>query len=87
MADYDVSIRCGDVLVHSGELVFADFDGIVVAPREAEKRYFALLMKSRSGEQYEEGIAGGENITRGVPKIRCAMIHKKPWTNQGFLVD
>ena len=46
MVDYDVSIRCGDVLVHSGELVFADFDGIVVAPRvKRKKRYFALLMK------------------------------------------
>jgi 4-hydroxy-4-methyl-2-oxoglutarate aldolase len=33
---YDVPVRCGDVLVHPGELVFADFDGIVVIPREVE---------------------------------------------------
>jgi 4-hydroxy-4-methyl-2-oxoglutarate aldolase len=33
---YDVPIHCGDVLVHSGELVFADFDGIVVVPQSVE---------------------------------------------------
>lgn len=54
MADYDVSIRCGDVLVHSGELVFADFDGIVVAPREAEKEVFRLAHEK----------VGAENSTR-----------------------
>ena len=34
---YDVPIRCGDVLVRPGELVYSDFDGIVVIPREVEK--------------------------------------------------
>ena len=29
---YDVPVMCGDVLVRSGQLVFADFDGIVVIP-------------------------------------------------------
>jgi 4-hydroxy-4-methyl-2-oxoglutarate aldolase len=33
---YDVPIRCGDVLVQPGELVFADFDGVVVVPRDVE---------------------------------------------------
>src|SRR5262249_46144115 len=30
---YDVPVRCGDVLVHPGDTVFADFDGIVVIPQ------------------------------------------------------
>lgn len=34
---FDVPIRCGDVLVQPGEIVFADFDGIVVIPKQAEK--------------------------------------------------
>ena len=29
---YDVPVRCGDVLVRPGDIVFADFDGIVVIP-------------------------------------------------------
>lgn len=33
---YDVPVRCGEVLVRPGELVFADFDGVVVIPREVE---------------------------------------------------
>jgi 4-hydroxy-4-methyl-2-oxoglutarate aldolase len=33
---YDVPIRCGEVLVHPGELILADFDGIVVVPRAVE---------------------------------------------------
>lgn len=35
--DYDVPITCGEVLVHPGELVFADYDGIVVIPKSVEK--------------------------------------------------
>ena len=30
---YDVPVRCGDVLVQTGDTIFADFDGIVVIPR------------------------------------------------------
>jgi 4-hydroxy-4-methyl-2-oxoglutarate aldolase len=37
MAAYDVPVRCGEVLVTPGELVFADFDGIVVVPRHVEE--------------------------------------------------
>jgi 4-hydroxy-4-methyl-2-oxoglutarate aldolase len=35
--DYDVPVRCGEVLVEPGSLIFADFDGIVVVPREIEE--------------------------------------------------
>lgn len=35
---YDVPIKCGEVLVHPGELIFADFDGIVVVPRAVEEQ-------------------------------------------------
>jgi 4-hydroxy-4-methyl-2-oxoglutarate aldolase len=37
---YDVPIRCGGVLVKPGNLVFADFDGIVVVPNEVEEAVF-----------------------------------------------
>jgi 4-hydroxy-4-methyl-2-oxoglutarate aldolase len=33
---YDVPIRCGEVLVHPHDLVFADFDGVVVIPKKIE---------------------------------------------------
>jgi regulator of RNase E activity RraA len=39
---YDVPVRCGEVLVHPGELVFADYDGIVVIPQEVEEEVLRL---------------------------------------------
>ena len=33
---YDVPVKCGEVKVSPGELVFADFDGVVVVPRKVE---------------------------------------------------
>jgi len=42
VVDYDVPVRSGGVLVHPGELIFADFDGIVVVPQEAEKKVFEM---------------------------------------------
>jgi regulator of RNase E activity RraA len=51
---YDVPVRCGEVLVNPGELVFADFDGIVVVPRSVEEEVLRLA----------EAKAGKENDSR-----------------------
>jgi regulator of RNase E activity RraA len=50
----DVPVRCGDVLVRPGELVFADFDGVVVIPRQIEDQVLALAADK----------AGKESATR-----------------------
>jgi len=47
---YDVPIRCGEVLVKPHNLVFADFDGIVVVPNDVEE---AVLVKAQEKVQKE----------------------------------
>jgi regulator of RNase E activity RraA len=37
---YDVPIRCGEVLVNPGDIIYADFDGIVVVPKSVELDVF-----------------------------------------------
>ena len=54
VVDYDVPVRCGGVPVNPGELIFADFDGVVVVPRDAEDKVFE---KAREKVQ-------AENISR-----------------------
>ncbi len=39
---YDVPVKCGEVLVHLGELVFGDFDGVVVIPKPVENEVLRL---------------------------------------------
>lgn len=47
---YDVPVRCGDVLVHPGELIFADFDGIVVVPKDVEAEALRLTYEKITKE-------------------------------------
>jgi regulator of RNase E activity RraA len=47
---YDVPVRCGEVLVNPGELVFADFDGIVVIPAAVEQEVLTLA-KEKAGKE------------------------------------
>lgn len=48
--EYDVAVRCGNVLVKPGDIVFADFDGIVVVPKDAENEVFRLAAEKADHE-------------------------------------
>lgn len=47
---YDVPVRCGEVLVYPGEIIFADFDGVVVVPKAAEHNVFEKAMEKVNNE-------------------------------------
>ncbi len=41
----DVPVKCGEVLVRPGELIFADFDGVVVVPKAVEDEVLRLAQE------------------------------------------
>ena len=47
---YDEPVRCGEVVVRPGTLMFADFDGIIVIPLEVEEEVIQLV-KERVGNE------------------------------------
>lgn len=51
---FDVPIHCGEVFVNPGDLIFADFDGVVVIPHQIER------------DVIQQGLekAGKENLSR-----------------------
>jgi 4-hydroxy-4-methyl-2-oxoglutarate aldolase len=57
---YDVPVRCGEVLVYPNDIIFADFDGIVVIPQAAENDVFqkAYEKVNNENESRKELLAG-----------------------------
>ena len=51
---YDVPVKCGEVLVNPGDLIFADFDGIVVIPKGVEQQVLSSALEK----------VGKENVSR-----------------------
>jgi 4-hydroxy-4-methyl-2-oxoglutarate aldolase len=48
--DYGCPVRCGDVLVHPGDIIFADVDGVVVIPQDHLERTVHLALEKVEGE-------------------------------------
>ncbi len=53
--DYDCVITCGGVTVHPGDLIFGDFDGIVVVPQEVEEECIRLAFEKVEAENVVRG--------------------------------
>ncbi len=48
----DLPVRCGDVLVHPGDLIFADYDGIVVIPQGQVQQVLKLAQEKMEKENH-----------------------------------
>ena len=63
VAAIDVPIRCGEVNVNPGELVFADFDGVVVIPRDLEDDVLRLAEeKAGKEDQTRQALIEGKTL-------------------------
>lgn len=54
VVDHGCPVNCGDVLVNPGDIVFGDIDGVVVIPKELEKKVIPLALEK----------VGKENLVR-----------------------
>lgn len=52
VCDYNIPIECGEVLVHPGDFVFADFDGVIVVPRALVKEALTLAAEKVQKENH-----------------------------------
>jgi regulator of RNase E activity RraA len=60
----DVPIRCGGVLVHPGDLILADDDGIVAIPRAVAEQALAMAEEKVRGEDLvRKALAEGMTVT------------------------
>jgi 4-hydroxy-4-methyl-2-oxoglutarate aldolase len=50
VADYDVPVECAGVNVRPGEMIFADYDGIVAVPTDAEEEALRMAFEKVSKE-------------------------------------
>ena len=59
IVDFECPVLCGDVLVHPGDIVFADIDGVVVIPRDRLQATVAAAVEKVEAENSSRADAGG----------------------------
>ena len=60
---FDVPVRCGEVLVRPGELIFADYDGVVVIPQAVESEVLRLSKEKVGKESLtRQGLLEGRSL-------------------------
>lgn len=64
VAEHDVPIHCGGVLVHPGDLILADEDGIVAVPRSVAEQALTLAEEKVRGENLvRQALIEGMSVT------------------------
>ena len=70
--EYDnVTVRCGGVTVHPGDIVFADIDGVAIIPKEiAEEVVSASEDRLKKEEEFRQDIHQGVPISSAAAKYK-----------------
>ena len=68
---YDVPVLCGGVLVNPGDVIFADFDGVVCVPRKVEAEVFAAAREKVGKENASRAeLLAGKTLREVYDKYR-----------------
>ena len=59
--DYNAAVECAGVVVHPGDLIFADYDGVVVIPRAVAEQVITLALHKVTREN-----SSRDDLARGV---------------------
>ena len=65
---YNVPVECGEVLVNPGDLVFADWDGVIVVPRASVEEVMRLALDKATREDSSRAELMGGAYLRDVFK-------------------
>jgi len=69
---YDVTVRCGEVLVHPGDIIYADFDGIAVVPKAVEQDVFQKAKEKVNKENLSrKELLGGKSLQEVYNKYKA----------------
>lgn len=72
MIAYDVPVQCGDVLVNPGDLIYADFDGIVVLPKMIEKEVVQKAKEKVHAENLSRNeLLAGKSLSEVYEKYKA----------------
>jgi len=70
-SDKQIEVVCGDVRVRPGDIVFGDFDGVVVIPKEvAEEVVKEAEDKVRRESEFRAAIRRGEDFRKTVERYK-----------------
>ncbi len=60
VVDFRVPIQMGGVVIHDGDIVFGDIDGVCIVPRAAEEEVMRRALEKARGEKLvKKAIEGG----------------------------
>lgn len=66
---YNTTIECGGVTINPGDIIFGDYDGVVVVPKEKENEIIeSALEKARGETEVRKALQDGMSATEAFAK-------------------
>ena len=70
MFQYRCPIEIGQVIIHDGDLVFGDIDGVLIIPKEVKDEVIEKALEKAAGEKLvRKAIEGGMTATAAFEKF------------------